>query len=263
MRVILFIATLFVLVSVTTAQEDVLGLNTVDVQELLSNYEIPPQFSTPSPAISQIRLGIEQMLGAPKAWHECRPCVKHIADHIVNGTSFRIAVKCATDPNPVWKKRCEWMKHHQNETLGYIVTKIRPVRDGYLFCAGAGQCPVHTPPMELIEPTAEWDDNVVVQSTLGDYVMSFPTNDTEVVDEETMMEELFEKIEEDDDDDEAPSQKCARCMRKTTKNVMKHVIRHFKRYCDKTKCPKMKKFCAWAHEHKGFLKGSLYARIDP
>jgi hypothetical protein len=80
--------------------------------------------------------------------------------------------------------------------------------------------------------------------------------------------------EEEDDDEEVAQEdsadpkkaaqcRCGRCMVRAVKWVMHHAMKGLDFFCNHTKCPRAQKFCQWAESHRGFVKGMMYAKIEP
>lgn len=62
------------------------------------------------------------------------------------------------------------------------------------------------------------------------------------------------------DDDRS---ECGECLKDSVKWVLKHSEKALAKACEKTECPRFQKFCKWAEEHKDFVRGMIYGKVEP
>jgi hypothetical protein len=70
----------------------------------------------------------------------CRECVEKVSEVIMKHTVEAIVDKCHHASDPATKAKCEFMRTHQNFTLGMLVEEVQPVKDALLYCMGARYC---------------------------------------------------------------------------------------------------------------------------
>lgn len=57
--------------------------------------------------------------------------------------------------------------------------------------------------------------------------------------------------------------KCITCVKKTSQKVMCYAFKYIKKYCEKTKCKRVQKYCKIIEEHKAFGYGLVWEKIQP
>jgi hypothetical protein len=70
----------------------------------------------------------------------CRKCIETVSEVIMKHTVEGIVEKCHHATDPATKAKCEFMRTHQNFTLGMLVEEVQPIRDAELYCMGAHHC---------------------------------------------------------------------------------------------------------------------------
>ena len=219
----------------------------------------------------------------PSTNAECCTCASLVGDHVLGEVLKAIDGVC-TDPScPVLKKRCAWIAENKEEFTGYLVAKIRPMHDGFMYCMGAGACAhpnatyTQSPeglgaafdlsgPEHLLSQVAS--ASFFVDQGLS-HTFAAPTAAEELTLSSSMDGLLAPTLPSASlmvvptDEDGGSKSRCHRCLSHGVRWVMKRSIRHLKHVCKSTTCPYMQKFCAWAKNNRAFVRGIIYARVAP
>lgn len=214
---------------------------------------------------------------------ECCTCTAHVGEHVL-GEVLKAVDKVCTDPKcPVLKKRCDWIAANKEEFTGYLVAKIKPMHDGYIYCMGNGTCahPNSTFTQSPAGLSAAFDrsgsehllEQVAAASAFVDqglaHTFAAPTAAEELTLSSSMDGLLAPSLPSASmlaaptDEDGGAKSRCHRCLSHGVRWVMKRSIRHLKHVCKSTTCPFMQKFCAWAKDHRAFVRGIIYAKVAP
>lgn len=199
----------------------------------------------------------------------CRKCVKKVSHHIIGATIDEIKSYCANTTCPKIQEHCDWMAEHKNFTLGYLVQKIRPIQQSYLYCAGKGRCEVHPGQsnelvQDVLGQTAVDQQSAIVHANILEALTeaqakaSHKEKDSDVQIHHKKHHKKHHRKEIVKDDDE-----CHECLKETSHAFLKHIFKGLKEFCDKTECEKMQRACEFTFSHMGFSAGYLSAKYQP
>lgn len=218
----------------------------------------------PPPRISEVA-GRRALAPTPAG---CAICKQLVATHILTSVLDQVKQACMDPKCPVIKARCEWIGEHPDEFTGYVVYKLRPMADGYFFCFGAGQCS-HPPASTEGSESQSWHVDFTSNST-SDLVAQLsrsagmvdralaPSNETAPSSEPrpTWTEARVERLGSNDE-------QCHECLGKGVRWTMKRAVHALIKKCEETSCPYFKAWCDWAAQHKEFVRGEIYAKVQP
>jgi hypothetical protein len=251
---------------------DILGDFNIDITALKREVALSAPAQNHLPPISQIAR-------RPGGDHECGECVRYIAAHIIKSVDAVVALQCKNTSCPIIKKRCDWIRNNQEEWTGYLVYQVRPASDGYSYCMGSGMCKHPgvnfttnfdaTDPFQLVEQLSTSADYIARDLQLDDSAEE-PDDDDEPEmfgrdDGDNQHEFQGLRWTGDDEVGDPPGSKarCIKCLRKGVKWVLKRHLKHLEKECKDTKCPKIKAWCKWGKDHQKFIRGMVYAHVQP
>lgn len=185
----------------------------------------------------------------------CCECTGKVSHHIVKSILDEVTSACANVSCPVLQRECKWIAANEEEFTGVIVAKTRPLSLGFSYCMGTGECQhPNTSAISLNLFSRSAPEFLPAQLSASlDFLTRF--NSSEGKSNE------FQLVKES----QAMSHPDGRrhCLKKAIRYVMHRSLRHLREECRKTDCPYMKKFCAFAKEHKPFVRGLVYGKVQP
>ncbi len=105
----------------------------------------------------------------------CRKCIETVSEVIMKHTVESIVEKCHHATDPATKAKCEFMRTHQNFTLGMLVEEVQPIRDAELYCMGAHHC--RAAELELDTGDSTETELAEIGDMLIDIISAQPTAD--------------------------------------------------------------------------------------
>lgn len=217
---------------------------------------------------------------SPAHGDKCFHCAHGVGEHVLGETLQLIDDACSKATCPVIKARCKWIEDNKEEFIGYLVVKIRPMHDGFIYCMGKGTCahPNSTSANSLSSSFEVSSSSLLLPQLSASALFvarglaevfpvpaSTTTDEPADTDAASSLDGSFYPLDLPASDSLVLTSRsrCHRCLHHSVRWVMKRSVRHLKHVCKHTSCPRMKKFCAWAKEHKKFVRGAIYAHVQP
>lgn len=224
---------------------------------------------------------------------QCRICTGLVSNHIIVSVEKVINNICTKSDNfPKIKAHCQWIATHYEFHLGWIIARLKPNHDAYLYCLGKDKCPIHGG-----------------NSSIDYQINSISSNEFKQFNSAQLIEfsiELLNEIEynitttiNDDDDDlfdvnptkarlsaipankksfglsfndanlprPKPVRNCQMCYRRTISDLLLPHLMLLDQYCKNTGIgsppSNRKQYCNWVKLHPQYLLGSLIGTHQP
>jgi hypothetical protein len=227
--------------------------------------------------IKPYRLPLHAIIPKHLAPKTCGECHQHGGKYIMEHSMGLLKEMCgkAAQKECRMAKVCGMMAKKPEVTMGMMIEHVRPLSLTSAYCFGKGSCKPDNETMAELELGMQPHDALLDNFDQIDW--------SNVLDEAGKLgpkeEHGEEKEEETDDKEEGVAQEesfpmcemheqhhpnvCPKCMKHTIKHVMKRAVWKVVGMCKETSCPKKKKLCGWAREHKGVAFGMLVAKVEP
>lgn len=216
-------------------------------------------------------------LSLPQGDSACCDCVSSVGHHVLKSAVEAANAACKNVTCPFLKDKCDWLADHQAELAGYLAVKVRAYSSAFFWCMGNATCE---------HPSDSQASSDMSAALLSADVASHPafehaqimaatpfvqqalttklddaTNDGHA-DKHARVATFSRRMAEDESRNVTDKQ-CHKCLHNGVEWVMHRSIKQIKKACKATKCPKLQQFCKWAKEHKHFVRGMVYASVEP